>query len=330
MKYYPDKSSILDTQLWYGFKRAFSFAVRHIYLIGGRRRGKSYGVKQLFINDFVKNGNKFFWCRSTDRALLKISSTNRFFGRIKNLKELGVNEYKIENKTIYINGKEAGFLFAVNTYFNEKGVEYDCVNGCYDEFMRASGEKPIADRREKYNNLIESATREGGKWMFYLANALNKYDEMLSEFKVNLDKHGIYLFREQNSLIHFIPDTKPHSDMMCKGVTYKAMSAKEKKSMLDNILYDHGEYGSDTKLTLIITLKISEDTNLSIYRGNNVWVVKDDGRSEMCFTDNPDFVNSKVFRLPKVTKKNLTEAYNRGQFKFQNGYCRAQFQSVFK
>lgn len=328
MKFYKDEYEKIKDIIYYTLKRVLSFCVSFMYLIGGRRYGKTYTVKSFVISDFVKNGNKFAWVRTTDIALQKIN-TEQFFGRMENLKDLGVESYYIKNNIVYINNEIAGYLFAISTFHNLKGADYKCVNVVYDEFMRAKGERPVPARREKFMDLIESICRDDGKRVFLISNATNQFDEMLQPFNITLKEYGCYLFREQNSVIHYIRPSDKHKERMENSLSGKGMNEQDKKMAFDNKFTSYGDFNKESKAKYIYTLQVDDDKFLNIYFSNKgLYIKMGTTKEKKYYTNNPDFVSSKVKKLTTQNKKILQHFYNNGETIYENGYCRTMFQTI--
>ena len=331
MKFYPDNRDKVDKLKWYSLKRVFSFAVKRMYIVGGRRYGKTYSIKNFLIKDFIKHGHKFAWIRSTDTALDKIRQPLQFFGRIKNLKELGVEKYDISKDIIYINGKPAGYLFAVSTFHNVKGADYDCINGCWDEFMRAKGERPVPGKREKFNDLCESVFRDTGARIFAISNSTNQFDEVLEPFGLTLKEYGCYLFRELDAVIHYVQPSKEHNATFEGSLSFLGMTTQEKKMVVDNKFTSYGDFGKQPKGKYLYTLQVDDDKFLNLFLNvsENVMYVKS-GLMEgsIIYTLESEYVNSAVKRLSQEGKKILKRYYDNGKIIFFDGYCRTMFQAT--
>lgn len=333
MKFYPDNQIVMDNKLHYSLKRVFSFNVREIYLTGGRRFGKTYSVKSFILYQFAHYGEQFAWVRTTDTALEKVANEQQFFGRMKNLKELGIESYAVKNNIIYINDKIAGYFFSVSTHYNLKGADYSCTNIVYDEFMRESGERPLPNRRTKFYKLVESVSRDDGRRIFFLSNSTQRYDEMISKFNVKLDEFGVYLFREKNALIHYIAPSKRHIENMQNSLS-SGMDEDEKSSDLYNEFIDFGEYKTAEKLKPYLFLKFTPTKYLGFYKGQDLntyckcTTKPNNGITKLTFDS--DYVNSEVYKITAQTKRSLLICFNSGRMKFNNGFSRDTFIALFK
>lgn len=323
MKFYSDKQEYIDTTLWYSLKRVMSFACQEMYLTGGRRRGKTFSVKTYCISDFMDNGNKFAWVRTSEAALKNVNNDEQFFGRQSNLLDLGVKTHKIKNNVIYINDKIAGYMFAVSTFHNVKGADYNCKTIVWDEFIKCEGERPISNKRKKFFDLVESIGRGDVSRVICMSNAINQYDEVFAPFKVKLDKFGCYVYREKNAVIHYIAPSKLHTEMIEKGLSFQGMSEKEREISFGNKFINYGDYGDLSKARYIFSIQTDDDKFLSVYIAKDKLYIKTTLPNNpflCCF--NSRFVNGRVKRINIAQKKMITNAYNNGSIVFTDGYAR--------
>lgn len=327
MKFYPDIPEKIDHLEHFSLKKDFSFNVRNIYLIGGRRYGKTFSVKHWLIDQFIKYGKTFMWVRSTDKAIEELDTLG-FFSRIAEfLPEWGVKEYSIKKQRIYLNGKYAGRIFAISTFYNKKGADFKIDNAVWDEFMRAKGERSLSGKREMFNDLCESVLRDSNGKKFYLSNSTNAYDEVLAPFKLTFKQgFGCYLFREQNAVIHYIRSSERHIQNMEKSMSGEVMDEEEKDMAFNNKFSDAGEYGKETKTRYMLTLQISDTKFISFYQGSTATYVKPNfPNNPVIFAIENHYVNSRVKKLTPSARKLLQSSYNRGSMVFIDGYCRSSF-----
>lgn len=332
MKFYKDIPYKIAHLEHYNLKRIMSFSVRYNYLIGGKGYGKTYSVRYFVFSDFVKHGKKFAWCRSTDAALQEIQNTDQFFGRSKAiLSTLGVENYYIKGNKIYLNGEIAGYLFSLSTFYNNKGADYaDVVNFVWDEFMREDGERYQRGVKEKLFKLMEAVGREEGARCFMLSNSTNKYDETLKEFNLNFSKgHGIYLYRDKNSLIHFIESSEEFKKRKSKSLSMEGMNERDRKIALGNEFIDYDEYFNINKAKYLYTVQIGDNEYISVYNTNDtIYIVSGSIQNPKLRTPINRYVNSKVLKLSPLDFKVLRNTYNNGKVVFKDGYCRGAFQET--
>lgn len=329
MKFIPDLTIKVAELEHYSLKKILSFNCKYNYITGARGYGKTYDVKSFCIRRFVKYGEKFAWCRVTDKALEKIKSTEQFFGRLKNLSKLGVKSYKVVGDCIYINDQIAGYFFSVNTFFNIKGADYVVTNIVFDEFMRADGERQIKNKRQKFMDLVESVGRFNAGRVFLISNATNPYDEMLAPFKLKFGEFGCYVFREQSAVIHYAMPSPKYTESRNDSASVIGMSEQEKKMAFRNEFTDFGDYGSVSKGVYMYTLQIGDNSFLSIYVGEGKFMIttKVPDCPKM-YTLSNAYVNAQVKKLNPVSLRALREYHDNGLCLFENGYCRNSLQSL--
>ncbi len=332
MKFYPDIAEKIDGLEHYSLKKVFSYNLPFMYLIGGRRYGKTYSVKMKLFLDFVNKGKKFAWVRSTDKMLDRIRQAEQFFGRMRDtFQNIGIENYAIKNDVIYINGKIAGYLFAIDTYYNIKGSDYEVETVVWDEFMRAKGERLVVGRREKFFDLLESIARDDGKRVFLLSNSTNQFDEVLQPFNITLREYGCYVYREKGAVIHYIRTSKTHKKNMEDSLSGLGMTDQEKKMAFNNQFTDYGDYDKVTRSQYLYTIQIDDNAFISLYSAKDCFYIKPscppDANIVSPFNE---FVNSKVRKLSSSNLKFLRMVYGNGKVVFADGYCRTYFQSIIK
>lgn len=333
MKFYPDDPAKIEKLPYASFKRAFSFAVQKMYFIGGRDYGKTYSTKKLIFTNFVKYGKKFAWIRTSDKALSLIQNDEQFFGRQNYLKDIGVETHKVVGNRIYINDKIAGYFFSVNTAHNVKGGEYqlDCI--IWDEFMKFGNEHAVKGKRKLFFDLCESIGRGDATRIFLLSNSTNKYDEVLAPFKLDLSKgFGCYLYRDQNSVIHYMAPSKAYQERVKKNLSISGMTEDEQKMAVSNEFSDFGDYGNIRKAKYMYTLQVDDNSFISLYSGEGKIYIRQGVHpveiQQRIYTTIPMYVNSTVQKIPFSSKKFLIMCHDFGKIIYQNGYCRNTFQSL--
>lgn len=334
MKFYPDDSKKVENLQFASFKRAFSFAVQKMYFIGGRGYGKTFSTKKRIFKNFVKFGKKFAWVRTTDTALQLIQNDEQFFARQTYLKEIGVESHKVVGNKIYLNDKLAGYFFSVNTAHNVKGGEYEVDTIVWDEFMRFGNERPVKNKRKLFFDLCQSIGRGDASKIFLLSNSTNKYDEVLAPFNLDLSMgFGCFLFREQNSVIHYMAPSKAYQERVQKDLSVSGMTESERKMAISNEFTDFGDYGSISKAKYLYTLQVEDDDFISLYFSNGQLYIKQGHHNveiqRKLYTTIAMYVNSIVQKLPTALKKVITMYHDTGRIVYQNGYCRNTFQSLF-
>jgi len=334
MKFYPDDRDKVDNLRWYSHKRDDSFACRFNWDIGGRGFGKTYSTKlEKCLHNFQKNKRTFFWARTTDQALERIRDPIQFFGRIskEHLKKLEIESYDIKNDKIYINKKRCGYLFAVSTFYNNKGADYDCQIGVWDEFMKADGERPVQGKYGKFMDLCQSVLRDDPSTRVYgISNSTNQFDEVMRHYNWKKQGFGVYLYRDQNALIHYIAPSKRFLEAQKNSASFDGMSDFQKKMTFSNEFTDYGEYSKMPKGRYVYTVQVDDDMFISFYYGQDKVYIKNNlPVKPILRAINPKFMNSYVLRLSPIDKKYIVNMHDRGKIIFCDGYSRTMFHENF-
>lgn len=329
MKFYPDSDKIDELQ-WASLRKDFSFGVKWIYLIGGRGWGKTYSIKRYVFKRFRDKGKKFAWCRTTDAALEQLNTTTFFSRVIDMLKELGFKSWNIKGNTIYLDGKEAGYLYSVSTFYKIKGSDYFIDTIVWDEFMRAKGERPLPDRVEKFNDLVESLGRENASRVICMSNSTNQYDDSLAQYDIKLKEYGCYLYRERNAVIHYMKPSKKYMERKHKALAAQNMSKEQLDYAYSNKFTEYDDYEKSNKLVYRFSIVVGDNSNLTVYSSPNglLYVNKREVSNPKLYTLDNLYVNSRITKMPSSIKKFIQSAYNNGLMKFYDGYCRSAFQDL--
>lgn len=326
MKYYPENSIGVDNLYWASLRKDFSFGTKFIYLIGGRGWGKTYSVKTYVLKQFMKHKKKFAWVRTTDRALENLT-TQQFFGRQENLKELGIEKTEIKKNIVYINKEIAGYLFSVSTFHNIKGSDYDVSTCVWDEFLKAKGERPVSDKRGKFNDLLESVMRETKGRVILISNSTNQYDEMFEPFNLKLNGFGCYLFRDKDSVIHYMDTSKSYKQRKLGGLASINMNEIEKDYAYGNKFIDYDTYGTFEKLVYKYSIIVDDNRLLNFYVAPEgfMYCCNKEPPCSVIYASDVSFVNKLIKKLPPLSRKYLCDLFNGGLMRFDTGYSRSMF-----
>lgn len=327
MRFIPDKPAA-DSLSRYSLKRVDSFNCRINHIIGGNSFGKSWALKCALFSRFVERGETFAWCRSTKEMLKLINNSDQFFGRMSAvLPSLGVHSYKVHANKIYINDKLAGYLLAIDTFFNQKGADYIVHTAVWDEFMRENGELYRGNRRERFYKLIEAIGRDEVRKIYLISNSTNQFDDVLAPYGVNLSRYGIYLDRSTNSLIHYVRPSKEHIQRMTGHASYLGKTEIERDVSVYNKFINHGAYAAPAKATYCFTIQHGDADFISVYGYKDGYYIMAGvpAANRTVLTNDRRFVNSTVRLLPFDARKALAAGYAGGGCVFKDGYARDSF-----
>lgn len=332
MKFYPDLIEKVKQLVYASLKRALSFAVRIIILIGGRGYGKGYSVKRLILTEFVKYGRQFAWVRTTDVALDLIKSDEQFFSRLSYLDEIGIKNHKVVGNKIYINDKLAGYFFSVNGTHNVKGGEYEVQNIVWDEFMKFGNERPVKNKRKLFFDLVESISRGNASRIFMISNSTNRYDDVLAPYKLDLKQgFGCYLYREQDTVIHYMMPSEEYLKRSKNNMSFEGMTEGERKMAFNNEFFEAGDFGRISKGHYAYSVQIGDYEFLTFYFADNKYYCKAGLPKEIkeqqrtIYALDNTYVSSKVNKFPPTSLKSLKFFNDKGLVIFENGYCRDSF-----
>lgn len=176
----------IDYSMFWDAKRTLTYSQILFYIIlGNRGGGKSYGVKEIVIDNFIKKREQFGYIRRYKDDLKEPMS--QFFKDIE--KKYPDYQFKTDAKYFYIREmpidpdeawtKEdiAGYGFTLSTANNKKSISYpDITTLMFDEFLLDKGNQMyLPSEPLKLLSLYETVARPGTDHpivkMFMLANS---------------------------------------------------------------------------------------------------------------------------------------------------------------
>ncbi len=166
---YWDKTGVLS------YNRVFSF------VIGARGVGKTYGMKEWCIDDWLKNKNQFLYVR---RYKTEMKRLKNFFDDISD--KYPGHELKVKGNTAYCDDQPFGYFMALSTSRNEKSTAFPRVTKViFDEFIIDKGMVHyITNEVELFLELFSTVVRlrEDCRAVF-LANAISVVNPYFIYFK---------------------------------------------------------------------------------------------------------------------------------------------------
>lgn len=182
-------------------------------IVGNRGGGKTYGTKELAIDNFLKKGEQFGYIRRY-RDDLKDSMPN-YFNDIRD--KYPNHELRVEGNKFYIRIKPeedgvkwtdndiAGYGFTLSTASNKKSISYPNISLLiFDEFLLDKGNQHyLPDEPTKLLNLYETIARPGTSHprviLFMLANAISITNPYFLYWDLkmpkNQDKNGKWIWK---------------------------------------------------------------------------------------------------------------------------------------
>lgn len=229
-------------------------------IVGNRGGGKTYGVKERSIDNFIKKGEQFGYIRRYKDDLQ--TSMPTYFDDI--YEEYPDYEFKVEGAKFYIRERTedknkkwtkddiAGYGFVLSTANNKKSVSFPKITTLqYDEFLLEKGSQKYLPREvEKLLNLYETIARPGSGHprvvLWLMANAVTEYNPYFLYWDIQMpttqDKNGKWIWKhpsrpilvEDVRIAAFI-EAKKNSEFgqLVAGTNYADYSI-ENKFLLDN------------------------------------------------------------------------------------------------
>lgn len=217
----------------------YSWAIFYI-LLGGRDAGKSYGVAQLYVDQFVNKGRPFYWMRLTDKsasALLKNNAEKLIDHDIRrrynlDLVTLDNKVYHVtrrsqpdkDGKTRILEKKLMCTVVALSNFYNDKGSAYfdkDFLNDpnqyyniCFDEINREIGEKNTFDICYSFVNQMENLVRDTKNRVrvIMIGNTLQEASDILCLFNFIPETFGRFKLRKKRAIIEYMPLTEQYQE----------------------------------------------------------------------------------------------------------------------
>ena len=224
---------------WYSVRHMLGYANWAMFyiLLGGREAGKSYSVTDFFCRQFKNKGIPFIWLRLTEAASRKLLQNNAEKLVDPDLRRKydldlvtsGNNVYHItkrsnpdkNGKTKIIEKKLFARVYALSTFYNDKGSIYDAdflkdpnmrFHIAIDEFCREKGEKNTFDITYSLVNQLENlvrSTKERTK-IFFLGNTLEDASDILCAFNFIPENFGIYKLKSKRCVIEYIEPSEAY------------------------------------------------------------------------------------------------------------------------
>lgn len=199
------------------------------FLLGGRGVGKSYSVLRFFIDQWKKKGRPFVWLRLSETSAQKLLANNaekfidpdikRFYNLDIVSKGNNVYEVKRDKKGRIIEKKRMARIFALSTFYNDKGSGlYDAdflndpkmyYNICFDEMNRDRNEKKTHDILYSFANQLENLIRKEKERVriICIGNTIEEASDLLVGLDFIPEYYGRYKLKKKRVIIDYIPLT---------------------------------------------------------------------------------------------------------------------------
>ena len=215
-----------DTSIFWNPRRTLTHNRLINVIVGNRGGGKSFGCKELAIDNFLKKGEQFGYIRRYKEDLKK--PMEEFFKDIAY--KYPDYEFKTDSTKFYIrlkpvNEKEpwresdiAGYGFTLSTANNKKSISYPYITLLiYDEFLlnKSGNQRYLYNEPEQLLELYETVARPGTNHprviLFMLANAISITNPFFLFFGLKMptskDKNGKWIWKHPTKPI-LVEDVK--------------------------------------------------------------------------------------------------------------------------
>lgn len=181
-------------------------------LQGIRGRGKTFGVKEMCVGDFLKNGDQFIYIRRYESELKTI---DRFWDDMydsKKIDEEDCKRLKVKGRTFYYDNEIIGYNLALSKANNYKSTAFpDVTNIIFDEFViEDSVHHYIKNEVELFLSFLDTIirTRDNVRvWMLSnnatIVNPYTVYFDIVKHIDQNEKKNW---FLSKDKLILFYAD----------------------------------------------------------------------------------------------------------------------------
>lgn len=180
-----------EPKFWFDYKfRKLKAMHRTVNFINGARGcGKTFAFKEDAVDDFLKDGSQFVYMRRYEKTLADAKATKLFFPQA--LKEkYKEHELKYSNGFYMIDGKIAGFPYALNTPESGKSTEYDNVaNVCFDEYIDLKGHY-LTDEVMIFNETLITIGRYRNPQFWLIANNLSWLNPYFLRYRITHPEKG--------------------------------------------------------------------------------------------------------------------------------------------
>lgn len=291
---------MIDTSIFWNVKRTLTHNTLINVIVGNRGGGKSFGCKELAIDNFIKKKEQFGYIRRYKDDLKE--PMIQFFKDIEY--KYPDYEFKSDSKYFYCRLKPAnekekwtekdicGYGFTLSTANNKKSISYPNITLLiYDEFLIDKGnQRYLTNEPVALLNLYETIARPGTDHprviLFMLANALSITNPYFLYWDLKMptkkDKNNKWIWKHPTRPIlvedvrneDFI-DKKKNTEFgkLIEGTSYSDYSIDNKFLLDDNTFVEKRTANSRYYFTFIYqehTLSVWTD-----YKEGKMYVSKD-------------------------------------------------------
>ncbi|MBQ5917364.1 MAG: phage DNA encapsidation protein, partial [Lachnospiraceae bacterium] len=216
--------------------------LHHVNLLfGGRGTGKTFSILKHRLENAISDPDKhkFIWLRDTETITRKLAAKGLTSPIEAKFPDLGHSIIKrIEDNYTFINNpkteneKFLGYLMALSTFHNARGIDFSDVDTIvFDEFMPEEGTIIRKDQGALWLNMYESINRnrelEGlpPVRVIFLSNTNGLYSEILEDFGLsqiveNMQLNNISHYEDSDIWVEFL-ENKEFTEAKSKTLLYR-------------------------------------------------------------------------------------------------------------
>lgn len=198
------------------------YDLRYLLLIGQRNNGKSFSVKKLCLEDFIKHGKKFIYLRRYDNDIRDKNTTSYFNDKALNIKKLSHGKYdKVESYRgkFYVIDKnnnkiECGSCLSLNNYEHYKSLVFtDYYYIIFEEFI--TDRLYLYNECDKLDSIISTVFRNTSEkaCVFMIGNTLSRINPYINNWDLDglkKQKQGsLKVYHYNNNInigVYYTPD----------------------------------------------------------------------------------------------------------------------------
>lgn len=190
---------MLKKKDYYRLDKILELDAKYNLIYGGRNIGKTYAVKERFINRFFKNPDtnqfayirrweqdlkrKFLDCYFDDMGMVDIikKASNGKYDCIKSKEQKFYFATTLKGGGYELSKLQCGQAFAISSQEHYKSLNFSHISeGIYEEWITSRIYLP--NEPEELNNLISTIERDNHFRLFMLANTISRVNPYISEW----------------------------------------------------------------------------------------------------------------------------------------------------